>query len=413
MKGQKERKLIQSRLSVPHYASKFSKWRPLITVMERSDDIEEQFKARPLPQGIITTRTRKALVKPGQERNQSDIGLIWNLVDRTNAFAAYSHIVRKELAKVVQYCANESGAVVIREGEFGSSLYFIINGTVAVEVSTSERGGLIKQVLQEKMIGDSFGEIVTMSGSKKTASIICKTACEFLRVENTDIEEVLRRSYHLETERKMNFLQSLDLFEKWVQSDIKLLNASSKIVEYPANSVIIKDMRQSQDFSFFIMSGNCHVVRQIPVVVERLPFGKEKISLASVDEEDEVKKNMKIDGRYERFKNLYLVIQSLKEGQYFGVDEDIGKSSVITVTKTEFLRIPKSSLQAQQRGSFFTYINSMAMKRYPSRMQTFQKYTIGLKWDSYKKGLVQDITRKRRGRMTAGPNDVPKCLLGH
>ena len=97
--------------------------------------------------------------------------------------------------------------------------------------------------------------------------------------------------------------------------------------------VIIKDMRQSQDFSFFIMSGNCHVVRQIPVVVERLPFGKEKISLASVDEDDEVKKNMKIDGRYERFKNLYLVIQSLKEGQYFGVDEDIGKSSVITVTK--------------------------------------------------------------------------------
>ena len=35
----------------------------------------------------------------------------------------------------------------------------------------------------------------------------------------------------------MKFLQSLDLFEKWVQSDIKLLNASSKIVEFPANSV--------------------------------------------------------------------------------------------------------------------------------------------------------------------------------
>ena len=31
-------------------------------------------------------------------------------------------------------------------GEFGSSLYFIINGTVAVEVSTSERGCPIKQV---------------------------------------------------------------------------------------------------------------------------------------------------------------------------------------------------------------------------------------------------------------------------
>ena len=85
-------------------------------VLNRVQLISTEFKARPLPQGIITTRTRKALMKPGPERNQSDIGLIWNLVDRTNAFAAYSHIVRKELAKVVQYCANESGTVVIREG---------------------------------------------------------------------------------------------------------------------------------------------------------------------------------------------------------------------------------------------------------------------------------------------------------
>ena len=35
----------------------------------------------------------------------------------------------------------------------------------------------------------------------------------------------------------MQFLQSLDLFDKWVQSDIKLLNSSSRIVDYAANKV--------------------------------------------------------------------------------------------------------------------------------------------------------------------------------
>ena len=81
------------------------------------------------------------------------------------------------------------------------------------------------------------------------------------------------------------------------------------------------------------MSGQCRVVRQIPVKIKSFPFAKERITLAAVDEEDEVKKDIKIDSKVERIKNIYLVIQVLKEGSFFGVDEEIGKSSVITISK--------------------------------------------------------------------------------
>ena len=92
-------------------------------------------------------------------------------------------------------------------------------------------------------------------------------------------------------------------------------------------------MRETQDYAYFIMSGQCKVVRQLPVVIRNLPFGRERITLASVDDEDEVRRKVQLDAKDEKIKNVFLVVQVLKEGSYFGVDENIGKSSVITVTK--------------------------------------------------------------------------------
>lgn len=96
-------------------------------------------------------------------------------------------------------------------------------------------------------------------------------------------------------------------------------------------------MREAQGSVYFIMSGQCRVVRQIPVKIKSFPFAKERITLVGVDEEDEVKKDTKIDSKDERIKNVHLVIQVLKEGSFFGVDEEIGKSSVITISKVNLI----------------------------------------------------------------------------
>ena len=96
---------------------------------------------------------------------------------------------------------------------------------------------------------------------------------------------------------------------------------------------MIKDTREKQESVYFIMSGQCKVVRQIPIKIRRLPFARERITLAAVDDRDELRRDIKTGAKDERIKDIYLVIQVLKEGSYFGVDEKIGKSSVITVTK--------------------------------------------------------------------------------
>lgn len=98
-------------------------------------------------------------------------------------------------------------------------------------------------------------------------------------------------------------------------------------------------MRDAQSHAYFIMSGQCKVVRQFPVMVKSLPFGKERITLLESDEFDVASGTAKKHRKQEEIKTVYLVIQMLKKGSYFGVDEDIGKSSVITATKVSFSKV--------------------------------------------------------------------------
>jgi len=215
----------------------------------------------------------------------------------------------------------------------------------------------------------------------------------------------------MEASRRIDFLASVDIFKNWFKNDIKLLNASSTAVEYPSNSVVITDTREKQESVYFIMSGQCKVVRQIPIKIRRLPFAKERITLAAVDDKDELRKDVKTDSKDERIKDIYLVIQVLKEGSYFGVDEKIGKSSVITITKAELLKIPRTNLTKYERGSFFAYVNSMAMRQYPDRTETFKRYMMERRWSMYKKEVVNGIVSNRSGRLSASMHDVPKCLV--
>jgi len=52
-------------------------------------------------------------------------------------FAKYSNLVRKELARVIEFETFEDGRIIMREGHHGCSMYFIVAGSVTVQVGSS------------------------------------------------------------------------------------------------------------------------------------------------------------------------------------------------------------------------------------------------------------------------------------
>ena len=44
--------------------------------------------------------------------------------------------------------------------------------------------------------GDAFGELALLQNSTRTATIVCKTACEFLKIDKEDFNQVLEILIH-------------------------------------------------------------------------------------------------------------------------------------------------------------------------------------------------------------------------
>lgn len=75
--------------------------------------------------------------------------------------------------------------VIIKHGDIGDAMYFILEGEVEVEVPNSESLIHVKK-------GDFFGEIALLKDSKRTASVIAKRRCEMLELTSFEFKRLLR-----------------------------------------------------------------------------------------------------------------------------------------------------------------------------------------------------------------------------
>lgn len=75
--------------------------------------------------------------------------------------------------------------VVFKEGDLGDSLFIIYSGSVRIVKHTSDKDPYTVVILQDKE-NVFFGEICLLEDSKRTATVICETDCEFLILNRSD-----------------------------------------------------------------------------------------------------------------------------------------------------------------------------------------------------------------------------------
>jgi voltage-gated potassium channel len=111
--------------------------------------------------------------------------------------------------------------VIVREGEPGTSLFLIENGTV--EVHTVDPKGR-RLVLAELGPGEFFGEVAVLTGRPRTATILAKGSVTVIEITREQLEgivaahpqvrEVLERFYkqraHATVEAMLSHLRKPD-----------------------------------------------------------------------------------------------------------------------------------------------------------------------------------------------------------
>jgi voltage-gated potassium channel len=127
-----------------------------------------------IPVGIIAS----AFIEAVRRREFVDT---WNLVAKVPLFRNLDASRIAAVAGVLRARRAERGERLIRKGDPGDSMYFVVSGDVEVDTETGAAKGKLGQ-------GDFFGEIALIAERPRTATITTITACRLLVLHKDDFQ---------------------------------------------------------------------------------------------------------------------------------------------------------------------------------------------------------------------------------
>jgi voltage-gated potassium channel len=108
----------------------------------------------------------------------------WDLVAKVPFFQHVGAATIAEVARLLRPRDAAAGAVIVRRGQPGDSMYFVVEGEVEVHLEPEPiRLG----------VGSFFGEIALVTGGARTATVVAKQPTRLLTLELADFRELAAR----------------------------------------------------------------------------------------------------------------------------------------------------------------------------------------------------------------------------
>ena len=352
----------------------------------------------------LSERVKIILTKPSWFRNDEELEIVRRFVMKLACFSRYSLYVRQELAHVLFYEVFEQGRVVIRQGDIGFSFYFIVSGSVLVEVQDKDpvTGGGRNNIVGELGAGATFGDLALLNDDKRRATIVCREDCEFLKVDKEDFKKILMESCRENWAHSNGILSRHPLFRGWRKDQLRLAVEGAQFVEFTSNSVIIKNFSEPSENVFIVTKGKCQVVQRVPLLVSA--SGTLKLPHQATQQQQQ---NTRIlppisqtrhsliqrPKQQKKFKKIHKwwLLRTLYPGDYFGVGEGLSNTSVICADMAECLLVNMVVLAKQSQGRYLELVQAEAKLMYPTLEEAFKSYVEGRQWEEYKKRVLDDV----------------------
>ncbi|KAK3100366.1 hypothetical protein FSP39_018822 [Pinctada imbricata] len=181
---------------------------------------------------------------------------------RDNAsFQDYPVHTQIQMARCMEYQHYEARRVILKQGHPPSMFYIMLTGTAIVNIldTNPTTGVKFVRTVHTLNAGDTFGEIALLEGCVRTASIICKTTCEFLVVHKEDFDVIIREPLRIQRLQHVEFCKSLPIFKDF-PCDVFVHNPTQFFYQYfREGDVIVKDSLASK-YIIVVKAGICKVV---------------------------------------------------------------------------------------------------------------------------------------------------------
>lgn len=354
----------------------------------------------------LSARVKMILMKVAWSRTKEELDIVRRFVMKLTCFSRYSLYVRKELAHALFYDVFERGRVVIRQGDVGYSFYFIVSGSVLVQIQDKDPvSGIVRNnIVGELGAGATFGDLALLNNDKRRATIVCKEDCEFLKVDKTDFNKILMESCKENWTHSHEILSRHPLFREWSKEHIKLAVEGSQFVEFTSNCVILKDLSMPSDNVFIVTKGKCQVIQQVTLYQTKdglkihpqpstIHLTRDKPTLPEFGSNQSRTQPEFLNQTQPRVKIVqrWWLIRTLNPGDYFGIGEGPNDSSTVCVDMAECLLINNNVLARHSQGRYLEAIRNEAKKFYPSVETAFKSYIEGKRWVNYKQRVLKEV----------------------
>jgi len=103
-------------------------------------------------------------------------------------FASVQTADLRALALIVEELDYQSGEEIVKEGEFGDSMYVIKEGRVSI---TKNVAGGKSVALAQLAAGDCFGDMSVVDAEVRSANVIAERQCTLLRIKRDDLIDAI------------------------------------------------------------------------------------------------------------------------------------------------------------------------------------------------------------------------------
>jgi voltage-gated potassium channel len=123
-----------------------------------------------------------------EELRRRDFLRTWELVAKVPFFHNIGASLIAEVARLLRPRDFPRGAVIVRRGEPGDCMYFVVEGEAEVQLQSGALylGG-----------GQFFGELALLTGEPRNATVVAAQACTLLALDIVDFHELLARQPEL------------------------------------------------------------------------------------------------------------------------------------------------------------------------------------------------------------------------
>jgi CRP-like cAMP-binding protein len=238
---------------------------------------EEEFKK--------IEKIKSLLEIPPKKREDKTCLELMNLTKDLKVFENIARsIEHQNICSSITLVTCKPNDIVIRQGEQGDCLYYILHGLVSIQLSIQIDTGIQDKnqiVIVEKNIGELrdgeiFGELALLYNIPRTASVIALTDTSLIKIDKMPFTKYLKNVFEGQLQDQIEFLQICPIFNKMPKELLIKLGIRSVIKKFATGQIILKNDTKSESI-FVIRRGTVKVIKEILFIKNENKIRKKRL----------------------------------------------------------------------------------------------------------------------------------------